>query len=162
MNRLQIIQRVRAITRDFTNSIFREQDIIDFINEGINRFKQIIPELGNLQELLVNTQEPVLIPYEYRHLLAVYSAARCFAQDERHYQAATLMNEFEIKLDELKTKIENGEIAIVDENGNVIQKDIPVDYVDLKPYWGIESIDLFDNKENVEEDTEDEGDEGVD
>ena len=35
MNRLQIIQRVRAITRDFTNSIFREQDIIDFINEEL-------------------------------------------------------------------------------------------------------------------------------
>lgn len=137
MNRLQITQRVRALTRDFTNSIFRENDIIDFINEGINRFKQVIPELKNLETLHANTAEPTLIPIQYRHLLALYSASRCFGQDERHYQATTLMNEFEIKLEELNTKIQGGDIVIVDADGNVVTSDINVDYVDLKPYWGI-------------------------
>lgn len=136
MNRLQIVQRVRALTRDFSNSIFRENDIVDFINEGINRFKQIVPELDGLEELYANTHTPSLIPPQYRHLLAVYSASRCFSQDERHYQATTLMNEFEVKIDELKNKIENGEVQIVDDEGNTVTGDIPVDYVNMGPYWG--------------------------
>ena len=145
MNRLQIVQRVRALTRDFSNSIFRENDIVDFINEGINRFKQIVPELDGLEELYTNTHIPSLIPPQYRHLLAVYSASRCFSQDERHYQATTLMNEFEVKLDELKNKIENGEVQIVDDEGNTVTGDVPVDYVNMGPYWGVgtsKDIDL--------------------
>lgn len=145
MNRLQIVQRVRALTRDFSNSIFRENDIVDFINEGINRFKQIVPELDGLEELHANTHTPSLIPPQYRHLLAVYSASRCFSQDERHYQATTLMNEFEVKIDELKNKIENGEVQIVDDEGNTVTGDVPVDYVNMGPYWGVgasKDIDL--------------------
>jgi len=138
MKRLEIIRRVRSLTRDFSNSIFREQDIIDFINEGINRFKQVIPEFKGLIPLLVQEQEPTLIPQEYRHLLAVYSTSRCFGQDERHFQATTFMNEFEIKLEELKIAIENGDIIIIDpltglpvDTGN----DGSIDYVNLKEYW---------------------------
>lgn len=152
MNRLQIVQRVRALTRDFTNSIFRENDIVDFLNEGINRFKQIIPELKELPELLSKSQIPFLIPEQYRHLLAVYAAARCFGQDERHYQASTLMNEFEVKLNELKEKIENGEIQIVDADGQAVENDIPVDYVNMRPYWHEHSgvFNLKDIDEGVE------------
>lgn len=136
MNRTQIVQKVRALTRDFSNSIFREQDIIDFINEGIDRCKQIIPELRTMTHLLTSQQEIKLLPPQYHHLLAVYSTSRCFGQDERHYQASTHMNEFEVKMDELKTAIANGEIIIVDDSGNAIEVDVDVDYVDLKPYWG--------------------------
>ncbi len=136
MNRTQIVQKVRALTRDFSNSIFREQDIIDFINEGIDRCKQIIPELRTMTHLLTSQQEIKLLPPQYHHLLAVYSTSRCFGQDERHYQASTHMNEFEVKMDELKTAIANGEIIIVDDSGNAIEIDVDVDYVDLKPYWG--------------------------
>lgn len=135
MIRTHIIQRVRALTRDFSNSIFREQDIIDFINEGIDRFK-IISELKSMTHLLTNLQEPTLLPSEYHYLLAIYATSRCFGQDERHYQASTHMNEFEVKMDELKTAIANGEIIIVDDSGNAIEVDVDVDYVDLKPYWG--------------------------
>lgn len=143
MRRLEIIQRVRALTRDFSNSIFREQDIIDFINEGINRFKQVIPELNGLERLLAQQQEPTLIPDQYHHLLAVYSASRCFGQDERHYQATTLMNEFEAKLDELKQAIENGDIQIIDpDTGESIVTENENDYVDLTPYWGRIGRDL--------------------
>lgn len=143
MRRLEIIQRVRALTRDFSNSIFREQDIIDFINEGINRFKQVIPELKSTPKLLEKDQEPFPIPEHYQHLLAVYSASRCFGQDERHYQATTLMNEFEAKLDELKQAIGNGDIQIIDpDTGESIVTENENDYVDLTPYWGRIGRDL--------------------
>ncbi len=139
MNRLQLVQRVRSMTRDFAESIFRESDIHDWLNESISRFAQVIPEFNGLKFLYSNSDVPALIPLRYRHLLAVYATSRCFGQDERHYQATTYMNEFEVKLDELKTAIENGEIEIVDEDGNVIGRDIPIDYVDLGPYWGMDS-----------------------
>lgn len=149
MDRLKIIQRVRTLTRDFTNSIFREQDIIDFINEGIGRFTQVIPELKGLKELHSNTAKPTLLPPAYRHLLAIYSASRCFGQDERHYQATTLMNEFEVKLEELKSNIESGAVVIIGEDGKPVVSDIMVDYVDLKPYWGTKH-GQFDDDEGVE------------
>ena len=139
MKRVQLINRVRSLTRDFSNSIFREQDIIDFINEGINRFKQVIPEFSSMDRLLVQDQEPTLIPESYQHLLAVYATSRCFGQDERHYQATTLMNEFETKLDELKQAIENGDITIIDPTtGEAMEIGMnAVDYINLEPYWGI-------------------------
>ena len=59
-------------------------------------------------------------------------------QDERHYQSTVLMNEFETKLDELKQAIENGDIVITDpKTGEEFVSTNEVDYVDLKPYWGI-------------------------
>lgn len=142
MQRVKLVLRVRSLTRDFSNSIFREIDIVDFINEGINRFKQVIPQFKSIPYLLTPSAEPALIPEAYQHLLAVYAAARCFSQDERHYQATTLMNEFEIKLEEMKGLIESGEIVIIDPvTGGEIVADIPTDYVDLKPYYGTHYID---------------------
>ena len=140
MNRLKLIQRVRSMTRDFTNATFRENDIIDFINEGINRFKQIIPEVKKEELLLSNQQKLKYIPEEFQELLVIYSTSRCFSQDERHYQATTLMNEFEVKLDELREAIDNGIHNILDpDTGEVITMDLEVEYVDLYPYWGIKS-----------------------
>lgn len=150
MRRTQIIQRVRQNTRDFSNSIFREQDIIDFINEGIDRIRQYIPELRNMTHLLAPQQVPNLLPPQYHHLIAVYATARCFSQDERHYQATTYMNEFEVKLDELKSNIESGNIVIVDEDGKRVVNDIDVDYVDLTAYWGRPRRDRGDFDKGVE------------
>lgn len=83
-----------------------------------------------------------MIPEQYQHLLAVYAAARCFSQDERHYQATTLMNEFEIKLEEMKSLIESGQIVIKDPvTGEAITDEYVMDYVDLKPYWGKPIVD---------------------
>ena len=130
MNRLYLVARVRSLTRDFSNSIFREADIIAFLNEAIERFKQAIPEMRNEVVLENNTSEPVLIPSFYHHVLSVYASARCFSQDERHYQATTLMNEFEVKLEELKSKIESGEITILDpKSGEPITRHNETDYV---------------------------------
>lgn len=135
--------RVRSLTRDFTNSIFRESDIIDFIDEGINRFKQVIPQLSGLTYLTSPTSEPSLIPEEYQHLLAVYAASRCFGQDERHYQSTNLMNEFEIKLEEMKNAIDVGELEIIDpDTDEVVTVESAVDYIDLSDYWSTEITDL--------------------
>lgn len=114
MNRLDLVKRVRSLTRDLSNAIFREIDVVDYINEGIQRMKQVIPELSTMSTLDTNNDIPRLLPSHYHHLLAIYSASRCFGQDERHYQASNFMNEFETKLDGLKSDIENGEIVIVD------------------------------------------------
>lgn len=136
MKRLDIVKRVRALTRDFSNSIFREEDIVAFINEGIERFQQIVPELENLPYLNDNEDVPTMIPTRYHHLLAVYSTSRCFGQDERHYQASTYMNEFEQKLDELKAKIEGGEVEIIDpETGLPIVVENEPDYVKNNYYF---------------------------
>ena len=136
MKRLDIVQRVRMLTRDFSNSIFREEDIIAFINEGIERFQQIIPELENLSYLTTNDSVPEMIPLRYHHLLAVYATSRCFGQDERHYQASTFMNEFEQKLDELNAKIQGGEIEIIDPvTGLPIESDNETEYVKNNYYF---------------------------
>lgn len=130
MRRIDLTKRVRSFTRDFSNSIFREEDIIDFLNEGIERFQQVIPQLEGLQYLDSNDSVPTMIPPRYQHLLAVYATSRCFNQDERHYQASTYMNEFETKLDELKGKVESGEVEIIDpDTGEPVVVDIPPDYV---------------------------------
>ena len=130
MNRLYLIARVRSLTRDFSNSIFREADIVAFLNEGVERFKQAIPQFRNEVTLDNNNAEPLLIPSYYHHILSVYASSRCFSQDERHYQATTLMNEFEVKLEELKSKIESGEIVIKDpETGEDITTTNTTDYV---------------------------------
>lgn len=151
MKRSELIQRVRALTRDLTNSIFREDDIIAFINEGINRFKQIIPELKSVPKLLVQEQEPYPIPEEYHHLLSIYSAGRCFGQDERHYQATTFMNEFEVKLAELEEAISNGDVILTDKDGVPVEmKDNVIDYVDLSAYWKKKHTDLDLGVEGVE------------
>lgn len=144
MNRLEINRRVRANTRDLSNSIFRESDIIDWINEGIDRIKQLIPEMEGMTYLLESDSIPSYLPSQYHHLLAVYTTSRCFGQDERHYQATTYMNEFEAKLDELKQKIESGDISITDPDGNPVDSggENTVEYVkDIyfeKNYYGEE------------------------
>lgn len=130
MNRLDLIARVRSLTRDLSNAIFREIDIISYINEGIERVQQVVPELSQMTPLNSNDDVPSMLPKHYHHLLAVYSASRCFGQDERHYQASTLMNEFEIKLEKLNSDIENGSIVIVDpDTGAPIDKLNVIDHV---------------------------------
>lgn len=146
MNRLQLIERVRSLTRDLSNAIFREVDIVNYLNEGIERFQQSVPEFASLNHLNVSTDAPTLIPRQYHHLLALYSASRCFGQDERHYQASNFMNEFETKLDELKSAIESGEIAITDpDTGGVVLRVNPTGYV-VDSYFNTRRRDIdFDN-----------------
>lgn len=129
MDRAAMIRRVRAYTRDLSSSIFRQVDITDFIQEGIDRIKGRIPQLKAMTDLTDDTMSPTLLPAEYHHLLPVYASARCFGQDERHYQASTLMNEFEIKLEELLGYISDGTIEIRDPDGNIVDVSLPAEYV---------------------------------
>lgn len=115
MNRLEIIKRVRKNIFDEDSDTFTSETIIDYINEGIDRLKQIIIDLDEMNYLNNDSDIPKFLPSKYHHLIALYSTSRCFSQDERYYQAANYMNEFEVKTEELNLKIENGEIIIRDE-----------------------------------------------
>ena len=114
MNFLDLQLRVRALTRDLSSAIFRKVDVTTFINESIDRIQMVLDVFDGMEYLVDDTDVPKLLPKKYHHLLAVYCASRLFHQDEQHYQAGTLMNEFEQKLDDLRTKIENGEVKIID------------------------------------------------
>lgn len=126
---LTLIEDVRSLTRDFSNSIFRESDIIRFINGGISRCKQVIPELKGMSRLMNSFEVVTHLPEEYTDLLVLFATSRCFMQDESFYQATTYMNEFENKLSDLLHQVENGEISIVDSAGNTVVSVLPTDYV---------------------------------
>lgn len=129
MNQVELVRRVRKLTRDVNSNIFLDTDIQDFVNEAIERVTQVIDELRNMTTLKLPLEEVILMPKTYHHLLALYGASRCFTQDERHYQASNLMNEFEFKLQELRNKILNGELVIVDADGLPITFKYTEDYV---------------------------------
>lgn len=149
MNRNQLTLRVRSLTRDFSNSIFREQDIIDYLNEGIDRVIQVIPECAQMISLSTGTDEPQYLPKAYHSLLAVYSASRCFGQDDRQYQASSFMNEFETKLVELKSAIENGIVTILDSTGAKVVSPSNDDYV-TDNYFESKSSDMSDVDNGVD------------
>lgn len=159
MTRTQLIARVRAITRDRTASVFLEADIISFLDEAIDRCKQIIVELADEVYLTTATTAPALIPEKFQHLLAIYASSRCFFQDDRHFQATNLMNEFEVKLNYFKSLIDSGEVFIyelVDGVSTVVTNDNEMDFVETKSYWGdnhtgiFADADLDDGVEGVE------------
>lgn len=118
MNKAQLVRRTRSFLNDATAPLFRGQDIDDYMNEGIDRMVQIIPELESVTYLALDEDVPKPIPSAYHHLLAVYAGSRCSSSDQRHYEATQLMNEFETKLDELKDKIDSEEVVLVDEYGD--------------------------------------------
>ena len=135
MTLFDLINRTRAYIRDKDGNIFERFDIVDFINEGIDRMSTV-SELSNIPYLYDDEDDIKLIPSKYHHLLAIYASARCFEVDERFYQGTQRMNEFENKMEELKSGIEEGEIIILDEiTGEVVQNDLKIDYV-VDEYYG--------------------------
>lgn len=144
MNFQELITRVKSHLRDERGTAFQEADIKRFINEGIDRIKQVINEFNSMKYLKEELDKPIFLPSEYHHLLSLYSASRCFAQDERHYQATNLMNEFEFKLHDMQNKIFNGELFILDEYGDVVDPNTKLEYVEV-----------YFNKSNYDRDDED-------
>lgn len=139
MNLLDLKLRVYSYARDFTSSTFRDGDVVNYINEGIDRMRQVIPQLREMKHLKKIEDELILLPEPYHHLLSVYSAARCFEQDERHFQAGNLMNEFETKMFGLKVDIDAGDIDIIDPDGNVVEMPYQEEYVTNRYFanrWG--------------------------
>lgn len=120
VNLVTLIKRVRQYTRDFSGMTFTDDDVTAFLNEGIDRIVEIMPEFAPMVYLENTDQEPLMLPKQYHHLLAVYSASRCFFQDERHYQHGNLMNEFEQKMAEVQAKCESGQLVIKDPDGNTV------------------------------------------
>lgn len=114
MNLQGLINKVRSFTRDFNGSIFRENDVIDFLYEAIDRVRERVPELDKMVYPPDKQTEIALMPNQYHNLLSIYSASRCMFQDEQDYRAGTLMNEFETKLEEMVGRIADGSITILD------------------------------------------------
>lgn len=150
MNLKNLRSKVRAHARDFNSTIFRQEDIDMFLNEGIDRVIQVLPQLNNIPYLEMEDDIVQIIPREYVNLLASYSVSRLFMQDERHYEATTFMNEFELKLAEFKERVENGELELTDPStGEPIEQYYPEDYVTNNYFYPIKASDKDDGVEGV-------------
>ena len=123
-----LVARVRSYTRDTTGTLFELTDIENFINEGIDKLKQI-KALETMATLTSDEQSVDLLPPQYHYCLAVYSASRCFSQDEQHYLAQTFAEEFNGLYDLIELGIKEGTIVITDDGGNPINNDISMDGV---------------------------------
>lgn len=142
MQRIEIVRRAASLLRDESNTIYTKSFLNEMINEGIDRFRQLINELKNMPYILNDTDIPQLLPSEYHHLLAIYSMARCYETDERHYEANKYMNEFEVKVADLNNAIAEGKVVITDPNtGLPVVVDIPLDFVKNMYFKGNEDID---------------------
>lgn len=119
MNLKEMIERVHNYTNDTTGTLFPSSIIKGFVNEGIDRLKQI-KELEGVKYLSSDSDEPILIPKQYHYILSVYGASRCFSQDEQHYQAQTYMDEFSSLMSLLELGIKEGNIIITDESGSTV------------------------------------------
>lgn len=124
----ELITRVRSYTRDTTGTLFSASDVKDFINEAIHRVR-FVKELRGMKQLVNDTDEPILLPSQYHFMLAVYSASRCFAQDEQQYFAQVYMDEFLNTLTIIELGIQDGSIVITDENNQVVKDDTELDGV---------------------------------
>jgi hypothetical protein len=147
VNRLSLTTRVRSLTRDLSKSIFRTSDIYDYMNEGVDRLRSYIPELSGMVYFTIDASTPTPLPDSWHHLVAIYATARCFAQDEQHHQASTYMNEFEVKMSELKLMIQNGDVEIVVDDAAVVPR-YSDDYV-RNVYFNDNNFDDDDGVEGV-------------
>lgn len=148
MKRSEIFTRIRSYTRDLSGSIFRNIDLTNYTNEAIDRLRSRVPELSEMVYLESDDSIPTYLPVPFHFMIAIYASARCFAQDERHYQASTLMNEFEVKLEEMIGLIQDGMIAIKDPNGDTVDPEYATDFV-KKVYFDQESSDTDSGVEGL-------------
>ena len=154
MNRTDLSLRTRSLVRDLTNSFFREIDINNYLNEGIERVGQVIPELALMSPLREPLDEVGYMPKPYQHLLAIYCASRLCTQDERNYQAGIFMNEFETKLHGLKDAISSGDVDIIDPiTGDIIDLFKEPEYV-VNNYYYLNN-ETFPSKRKLPESLED-------
>lgn len=127
----ELVNRVRAYTRDTTGTLFSANDVKAFINEGIDRFRQV-KQLNKMTSLSGDGDSPKLLPNEYHYALAMYSASRCFLQDEQHYASQTFMDEFNALFTLIELGIKEGTIIITDDDGNIL--------VDVNDFDGVTDV----------------------
>lgn len=128
MNLSDLTNRVRSYTRDTTGTLFAQEDVRAFINEGIDRLRQI-KSLETMKDLTQDTDVPNLLPPQYHYCLAVYGAYRCFSQDEQHYLSQTFGDEFNGLYALLELGIKEGTIVIVGEDGKPLENELDFDAV---------------------------------
>ena len=124
----ELVSRVRSYTRDTTGTLFTLSDVKSFINEGIDKLRQI-KVLEGMEYLESDVDTPDLLPSQYHYCLAVYSASRCFSQDEQHYLAQTFMEEFLGLYSLIELGIKEGTIVIIGSDGEQISSDDEFDGV---------------------------------
>lgn len=124
----ELVSRVRSYTRDTTGTLFTLSDVKNFINEGIDKLRQI-KVLEGMEYLESDVDIPDLLPSQYHYSLAVYSASRCFSQDEQHYLAQTFMEEFLGLYSLIELGIKEGTIVIIGSDGEQISSDDEFDCV---------------------------------
>ena len=128
MRLASLVARVRSYTRDTTGTLFTTSDVKDFINEGIDRLRQI-KQLEGMKHLTNDMDEPNLLPSQYHYMIAIYSADRCFAQDEQYTPAQSYDDEFDTLFRTIELGIQDGRIVIVDKENNEIKDDVDFDSV---------------------------------
>lgn len=143
MNRKALVERTQVHLRDFQLTAFRQIDVIRYLNEGVERVMQIIPQFDDMETLEYDEQQPICLPKAYHHLLAVYATSRLFAQDDRFYQASTLMNEFESKIAQLYEDLIAGDVVAYDKEGKEIIFTGNIDYVTNEYYLDRRNVHSF-------------------
>ena len=82
-----------------------------------------------MKNLTNDLDEPNLLPPQYHYMIAIYSAFRCFAQDEQYTPAQSYADEFETLFRTVELGIQDGRIVIVDEDNNEVKNDVDFDSV---------------------------------
>lgn len=111
------ITKTRRYLKDSSESVWTNNDIKDFINEGMLLIKRTIPEY--FYDLVEVYDDAVIIQLEayYKDMPCIYAASRCFEQDEQHYRATQKRNEFESQLEDMDSQI-RGSIEYSDKIAN--------------------------------------------
>ncbi|MDD3414886.1 MAG: hypothetical protein PHY47_12910 [Lachnospiraceae bacterium] len=104
---LNAITETRRHLNDSTESVWTDNDISEFINEGLMIIKATIPEYFTDLEEAISKTDIIIIDNLYKKLPCLFAAARCFEQDEQNYRAVQKMNEFESRKMDMETYIRN-------------------------------------------------------
>jgi hypothetical protein len=123
----ELRELTRLYTRDTNSYMFTVTAIDTFLNQAIDRLRQI-PILSGMSKLKYQDDEVTVLPEQYHYLLALFAASRLFDFDERFYEGVEKRNEFEQLLSDLVSEIESGNLTIYDEDGNEV--DNPAVYIE--------------------------------
>lgn len=124
----ELIARVRYYTNDETASLFLRENVVEYINEGIDKFRSI-PELSTMIHLVEPEDVPILLPDQYHFLIAIYACAMCFLQDENEYGYTQHFMNFTNQFNDVEQGIASGKIVILNSLGEQIIDETKMDYV---------------------------------
>ena len=82
-----------------------------------------------MKNLANDLDEPNSLHPQYHYMIAIYSAFRCFAQDEQYTPAQSYADEFETLFKIIELGIQDGTIVIIDDDNNEVKNDVDFDSV---------------------------------